>query len=1109
MLANTTLNHSADTKRFTSQLRYIIAALLLILIATAIIWPNASAAGNEAGSHIYPSAANGPGAVTSHVPPPIGAQGMPPAAINPQTSNDATLSALTVSPKDIIGFDAGQDYYEAGFASTVAQAIVTATPSNSAATVAITPADAGSADGHQVDLSAGRNIVTITVTSQDGNETEVYTLSLNRGVTDTYGWKASEDFDGLIDVILDIPSGMWSNTTTMWIVDSGTEKLAAYSATDKTRQASNDVLLHSDNNGPSGLWSNGTTFWVADTQDDKIFAYQVSDGARDSAKDFDTLDAAGNNGPRGIWSDGETMWVADGFDDKIYAYQMSDKQRDSDEDFDDLATSNDKPEGIWSDGVTMWVANAVTPAKLFAYGLSDKEPKPTRDFNTIETLGSPSLTGITSDGVTMWVADVRTELVGGFQEARSKVFSFNMAPVSTDARLGSLTVSPRDIIGFETDRTSYEVGVASDVTQATVTALPNNDYGTIVYSGTDADLTADGHQVNLTAGRNEVTVTITAQDTTTTKEYTLSINRGVDTVFGWKAVDDLDRLHSSRPDDRARGITQHSGTTWITSVLSQKILAYRADGQRAPSRDITLASANGRPEHLWTDGTYIWVLDSQDKRIYVYRLNDGQRQQAKEFTLHGDSFDPTGIWSDGETMWVVEAVLRTTHAYSLDGGTRQQEHEFNLVSDNIASQGVWSDGYTIWLADRGEDKLYAYRLSTGNRDSDKDFNTLSAAGISYPNGIWSDGTTMWVVDQDDNKVYSFNHPASDNADLSSVTVSPRDIIGFDPDDTHYDVGVTSTVAQATITATKAHIYATVAITPADADTSADGHQVNLTAGRNLVLVTVTAQDGATTTIYEVYINRGVTDRYGWKAEHDLDALIVTSSTDRPVGVAEHDGIIWVTTTESNQIHAYNLDGTPAATRDITTHADNGGPRHLWTDGTTMWVVDHASTGTIYAYRLSDGARRTALEISLHTDNDLPAGIWSDNQTIWVLDAKDDRLYAYALDGGNRREDREFSLDAENTTPTGIWADGHTIWVPDRGPPPKLFAYQLDTGTRVSSQDFDTLFNANNRESGGLWSDGTTMWVSDSEDQKVYSYNMPLASPANLQAEAGDTKATLT
>ena len=101
--------------------------------------------------------------------------------VQAQDMDDATLSALTVSPKDITSFDADQDYYEVGFASTVTQATVTATPNNSSASVAITPADADSATGHQVNLSAGRNEVTITVTSQDGNEMEVYTLSLNRG----------------------------------------------------------------------------------------------------------------------------------------------------------------------------------------------------------------------------------------------------------------------------------------------------------------------------------------------------------------------------------------------------------------------------------------------------------------------------------------------------------------------------------------------------------------------------------------------------------------------------------------------------------------------------------------------------------------------------------------------------------------------------------------------------------------------------------------------------------------------------------------------------------------------------------------------------------------
>ena len=49
--------------------------------------------------------------------------------------------------------------------------------------------------------------------------------------------------------------------------------------------------------------------WVADIVDEKIYAYSMSTKARDSAKDFDTLKAAGNTDPQGIWSDGTTMWV--------------------------------------------------------------------------------------------------------------------------------------------------------------------------------------------------------------------------------------------------------------------------------------------------------------------------------------------------------------------------------------------------------------------------------------------------------------------------------------------------------------------------------------------------------------------------------------------------------------------------------------------------------------------------------------------------------------------------------------------------------------------------------------------------------------------------------
>ena len=80
---------------------------------------------------------------------------------------------------------------------------------------------------------------------------------------------------------------------------------------------------------------------------------------------------------------------------------------------------------------------------------------------------------------------------------------FQVVAASTDATLSALTVSPKDITGFATDRsTRYEVGVASTVTQATITETTNDSAATVGYSTTDADDSTSGHQVDLSAGRN-------------------------------------------------------------------------------------------------------------------------------------------------------------------------------------------------------------------------------------------------------------------------------------------------------------------------------------------------------------------------------------------------------------------------------------------------------------------------------------------------------------------------------------------------------------------------------------------------------------------------------
>ena len=456
---------------------------------------------------------------------------------------------------------------------------------------------------------------------------------------------------------------------------------------------------------------------------------------------------------------------------------------------------------------------------------------------------------------------------------------------SADATLSGLTVSPRDIIGFAADRTDYEVGVASTVNQATVTATKSDPGATVVYSGTDAEPNTVGHQGDLSAGANEVTVTVTAADTTTTETYTVRVNLGVTDAYGWTAALDLDGLIAA-DNISPTGIRSDGATMWVVDASDNKIYAYNTDGTRDRGKDFdTLSTAgNTNATGIWSDGTTMWLTDATDDKIYAYNT-DGTRDSGKDFDTLSTAGNnaPTGIWSDGTTMWVSDQTDDKLYAYQMSDQAHDSGKDLTLSAGNAHSYGIWSDGTTMWVSDWSDDKIYAYRMSDKARDSGKDFDTLAAAGNTSPYGIWSDGATMWVADTGDDKVYSYNMPPSDDATLSGLTVSPRDIIGFTADRTDYEVGVASTVAQATVTATANDPGATVVYSGTDAEPNTAGHQVDLSAGRNQVFVTVTSADTTTTEIYDVRVNRGVTDAYGWKAALDLDGLI-EAGNDSPTGI---------------------------------------------------------------------------------------------------------------------------------------------------------------------------------------------------------------------------------
>ena len=311
-------------------------------------------------------------------------------------------------------------------------------------------------------------------------------------------------------------------------------------------------------------------------------------------------------------------------------------------------------------------------------------------------------------------------------------------------RLMSLVVAPKDIDGFDSEVTDYMVGVASTVTQATITATPYRSDDTVTIDGTTV-IGGSDHTVDLSVGLNTFAVVVDSAATQEQTTYTVYIGRGTTDQGGWKAGDDLDTLRSPG-NTSPTGAWSDATTTWIADSNDGKLYAYTlADGSRDSDKDITLDSNNSNPVGIWSDDTTIWVAELMpaERKVYAYTLADGSRDSDKDITLRGGNTSSWGVWSDGTTMWVVDWNDDELYAYTLADDSRDSDKDIALHGDNTSPRGIWSDGTTIWVVDSTGAKLYAYALSDGVRVGGYDIGLHSSnAGAG---GIWANDDTAWVV----------------------------------------------------------------------------------------------------------------------------------------------------------------------------------------------------------------------------------------------------------------------------------------------------------------------------------------------------------------------------
>ncbi len=729
----------------------------------------------------------------------------------------------------------------------------------------ISPVDADATkDGHQVNLTVGDNLISITVTNGQATglpRTRTYTVDVTREFF-TYN-------DPSKDVALStswIPTnvvvrGLWTDGTTMWLsarettttqdqngesTDTHSGKLYSYNL-----QSSNVISTNNlTHNNPYGIWSDGTTMWIADdsSDDDKLYAYELESGDRlNSTNDFNLDDANAN--PRWIWSDGETMWVTNYGDNTIYAYGMSNKLPAPTKNINiaDVDTATANRVGLWSDGASLWIADNADD-KLFAYKLKTDVSsytihcrEETKDFNTLKAAKNHNPEAIFSDGSTMWVVD----------NTAKKIFAYNQ-PLSANNKLKRLelsnvyseSTSMRIAEVFSSVTNNYSAYVVYTNFSTTVTAIAQDPDAGVAIQPKDADANTDGHQINLAEGDNTIKITVHAENADV-KQYTVNIRRRYND--GRLPFRDFNFLTMGNTDAKPTGLWSDGTNMWVLDQKDKKFYVYKMTdhewGRRDDDKGFELKMSNSAPGDIWSTNGIMWVPDGGDK-IYAYNLtaDANHYHSSEDFNTLSSSTNnsPRGLWSDGTTMWVVDDsvsvgndLVRKIFAYNLNLGdtdkSRVVNKEFTLSVDNSNPWGIWSNGTNMWVLDWNNEgtnyaKLFAYKMLDENRgDPDPSKNidllkdiTLNGEGemvrsyLGNPRGIWSTNGIMWVSDLNDKKIYAYdmNAEVSGASDVSNdATLSILRLSGvvlspaFSPEKETYTALVEHDVASTTVTAT--------------------------------------------------------------------------------------------------------------------------------------------------------------------------------------------------------------------------------------------------------------------------------------------------------------------
>ena len=414
----------------------------------------------------------------------------------------------------------------------------------------------------------------------------------------------------------------------------------------------------------------------------------------------------------------------------------------------------------------------------------------------------------------------------------------------TDATLKSLLLSGIDIgsgmgIGkiVPTD-TSYTANVYHSVSQTTVTPTVNHSGANYVIKlGGVED--ADG-TISQAVGSNVITVEVTAEDDSTTKTYTVTVNCAT------ASAPTTGELSTDDPPVNFRATDVFSDHTIIVlsfprnrGITGWVLQRYEHDGDEFVSSGSTMRSEFTGSKDLGGEGLRVGNSEVEPGALYkwVAQLTNSQGSTVIETSL------TVRIPSDETTEPSTDATLSGLTLSGVDFGTfASGTTSYTASVANSVSQTT----VTPTVNHSGAD--YVIKLD-GVEDAD------GVVSLSVGGNV----ITVEVTAEDDSTTQTYTvtvtraAPPSTDATLSALTMSGIDFGTFDSTTTSYTAQVANSVSQTTVAPTVNDSGASYVIKLGGV-TDTDG-MISLSVGSNVITVEVTAEDNSTTRTYTVTVTR--------------------------------------------------------------------------------------------------------------------------------------------------------------------------------------------------------------------------------------------------------------